>query len=96
MELKDGSDLPSPQPSFKPPLSTPTERGTDEDKMQIDFGDLHSTPADYFYGKTKQTKSLTFLFSSIPSTIPGTKNQAFQSEFAFKAHKSKNELIDKS
>lgn len=28
--------------SSKAPLSTPTERGTD-DEMEVDFGDLHST-----------------------------------------------------
>lgn len=49
-----------------------------------------------FLQQNKTNKKSTFLFSGIPSTIPGRENQAFQSEFAFKAHKSKNELIDKS
>ena len=54
-------------PSFKLPLRDPTERGTDEDEMQVDLGDLHSTIADYFRSK----KVFTFVFSGI-FTVPKT------------------------
>lgn len=40
-------------PSSKPSLRTPAERGTDEDEMQVEFGDLHSTVVDYFCRKKK-------------------------------------------
>lgn len=35
-------------------VSTTTESGTDANEMQVDFGDLHSTLADYFCRKKKK------------------------------------------
>lgn len=40
-------------------ISTPTERGTDEDEMQVDFSDLHSTLVDSMQEKKKK-KCLPF------------------------------------
>lgn len=48
--------------------------------MQVEFGDLLSTLADYFC--TKQNKSVsTFLLSGIFSTIPRAEDLAFQCKF---------------
>lgn len=70
MDLKHGGRAGNPSHHL---ISTPTERGTDEDEMQVDFSDLHSTRVDSLCRKRKK-KCLPFLSSGILSTIPGSEN----------------------
>lgn len=73
-----------PQPSSKPLLSTPTERRTDDDEIQVDFGDLHSTLADYF--SSKRRKCLPFLFLASFPLFQEQRTEHFRVRLRFIVH----------
>lgn len=68
-------------------VCSPTETGTDEHEIEVDFSDLYFTPADFFFFFSRN-KRLPFNFLvSFPLFQEQGENRAFQGEFAFIVHK---------